>query len=103
MIHARIETNTQCPKNFTTKAPMRNVLSPQLQIGQTGIANIHIDVTSRDDIPLILLGLQHIYTTDPLRQAVFTILNEVIPYKTVDGTNTLVAVDADKGRPGMDQ
>ena len=58
---------------------------------------------SRDDIPLILLGLQHIYTTEPLRQAVFNILNEVIPYKTVDDTGTLVAVDADKGRPGMDQ
>jgi hypothetical protein len=39
---------------------MRNVLSPQLNIGQTEIANINIDVTSRDDIPLILLGLQHI-------------------------------------------
>ena len=82
---------------------MRNVISPLLQIGQTDIANIAIDVTSRDDIPLILLGLQHIYTTEPLRQAVFNILNEVIPYKTVDGTDTLVAVDADKGRPGMDQ
>jgi hypothetical protein len=82
---------------------MRNVISPQLQIGQTDIANIVIDVTSRDDIPLILLGLQHIYTTEPLRQAVFNILNEVIPYKTVDDTDTRVAVDADKGRPGMDQ
>lgn len=82
---------------------MRNVISPQLQMGQTDIANIDIDVTSRDDIPLILLGLQHIYTTDPLREAVFNILNEVIPYNTVDDTDTLVAVDADKGRPGMDQ
>ena len=50
-----------------------------------------------------LLGLQHIYTTAPLREAVFNILNEVIPYKTVDDTDTRVAVDADKGRPGMDQ
>jgi hypothetical protein len=82
---------------------MRTVISPQLNIGQTEIANIDIDVTSRDDIPLILLGLQHIYTTDSLRQAVFSILNEVIPYKAVDGSDTLVAVAADKGRPGMDQ
>ncbi len=58
---------------------MRNVISPQLQIGQTDIANIAIDATSRDDIPLILLGLQHIYTTVPLRKAVFNILNAVIP------------------------
>ena len=103
MIHGRIETTAHFPKNFIVTDPMRTVISPQLKIGQTNITNINIDVTSRDDIPLILLGLQHIYTTDPLRQAVFSILNEVIPYKTVDGTDTLVAVDADKGRPGMDQ
>ena len=74
-----------------------------MQIGQTDIANIIIDVTSRDDIPMILLGLQHIYTTKPLREAVFTILEEVIPLKTTDDTSGLIAVDADKGRPGMDQ
>jgi hypothetical protein len=50
---------------------MRNVFSPQMSIGQIGIADIQIDVTSRDDIPVILLGLQHIYTTPPLRDAVF--------------------------------
>ena len=74
-----------------------------MQIGQTDIANIVIDVTSRDDIPVILLGLQHIYTTKPLREAVFTILQEVIPLKTIEDTLDLVAVDAGKGRPGMDQ
>ncbi len=74
-----------------------------MQIGQTDIANIVIDVTSRDDIPTILLGLQHIYTTKPLREAVFTILEEVIPLKATEDTADLVAVDAGKGRPGMDQ
>ena len=74
-----------------------------MQIGQTDIADIVIDVTSRDDIPMILLGLQHIYTTKPLRKAVFKILEEVIPLKEADGTDALVAVDANKGRPGMDQ
>ncbi len=39
---------------------MRNVKSPQMQIGQIDIADIEIDITSRDDIPMILLGLQHI-------------------------------------------
>ena len=82
---------------------MRNVISLQMQIGQTDIANIVIDITSRDDIPMILLGLQHIYTTEPLRKAVFKILEEVIPLKTADDAIDLVAVDADKGRPGMDQ
>jgi hypothetical protein len=45
---------------------MKNVIFPQLNIGQTEIANIDIDVTFRDDISLIFLGLQHIYTTDSL-------------------------------------
>lgn len=82
---------------------MRTVKSPQMQIGQIDIADIDIDITSRDDIPLILLGLQYIYITEPLRKAVFKILEEVIPTKKTDNTNNKVAVDANKGRPGMDQ
>ncbi len=82
---------------------MRTVKSSQMQIGQTDIADIVIDVTSRDDIPVILLGLQHIYTTLSLRKAVFKILEEVIPHKEAYDSANLVAVDANKGRPGMDQ
>ncbi len=82
---------------------MRNVRSPQMQIGQTDIADIVIDVTSRDDIPMILLGLQHIYTNEPLREVIFKILEEVIPLKEAGDTAAFVAVDASKGRPGMDQ
>ena len=82
---------------------MRIVRSSQMQIGQTDIADIIIDVTSRDDIPMILLGLQHIYTNIRLRKAVFKILEEVIPLKKVEDSAERVAVDADKGRPGMDQ
>lgn len=66
---------------------MRNVISSQMQIGQVDIAEIVIDVTSRDDIPLILLGLQHIYTTKPLKEAVFKILQEVIPNKVKEGSD----------------
>ena len=58
---------------------MRHVFSPQMSIGQIDIADIQIDVSSRDDIPGILLGLQHIYTTRPLRDAVFKILEEIAP------------------------
>jgi len=82
---------------------MRTVKSPQMQIGQTDIADIEIDITSRDDIPMILLGLQYIYITEPLRKAVFKILEEVIPTKKTDHTTDRVAVNANKGRPGMDQ
>ena len=38
---------------------MRHVFLPQMSIGQRDIADIQIDVSSRDDIPVILLGLQH--------------------------------------------
>lgn len=80
---------------------MRNVFSSQMSIGQRDIADIKIDVSSRDDIPTILLGLQHIYTTTPLRDAVFKILEEIAPTKS-DGEETKV-VSIHKGRPGMDQ
>ena len=76
---------------------MRNIISSQLEFGQVDIANIVIDVTSRDDIPLILLGLQHIYTTELLKEAVFKILQEVIPYKANKESDDIVAVDPDRG------
>ena len=78
---------------------MRNVFPPQINIGQRHIADIQIDISSRDDIPVILLGLQHIFTTEPLRDAVFKILEEVAPTK-MDGEGTK-AVSINKGRPGM--
>jgi len=80
---------------------MRNVFSPQMSIGQNDIANIQIDVSSRDDIPGILLGLQHIYTTPSLRDAVFKILEEVVPTKMDNDEEQIVSIT--KGRPGMDQ
>ena len=67
-----------------------------MSIGQRDIADIQIDVFSRDDIPVILLGLQHIFTTKPLRDAVFKILEEVAPTK-MDGEGTK-AVSINKGQ-----
>ncbi|NOQ36420.1 MAG: ISNCY family transposase [Methylococcaceae bacterium] len=81
---------------------MRNVLSPQIRIGQVDIADIKIDFASRDDIPTILLGLQHIYTVPSLRKQVFDILEEVIPSK-LDANGELKKVSANKGRRGMEQ
>jgi len=67
------------------------------------IANIVLDVTSRDDIPLILLGLQHIYTEPCLQKSVFKVLQEIIPHKPKHNSSGSVVVAFDKGRPGMDQ
>jgi transposase, IS5 family len=42
---------------------MRQVINPQLQFGEQAISAIELDSRSRDDIPRILAGLQHIYQT----------------------------------------
>jgi IS5 family transposase len=76
---------------------MRQVINPQLQFGEQDIAAIELDPKSRDDIPQLLRGLQHIYTTPELRARVFAILEEIVPV----GRNG--KADTDTGRPGMEQ
>jgi IS5 family transposase len=76
---------------------MRQVIDPQLQFGEQDIGAIELDPKSRDDIPQLLRGLQHIYTTPDLRARVFAILEEVIP------VGRHGKADAFTGRPGMEQ
>jgi hypothetical protein len=71
--------------------PMRAVQNPQMQIGDVNISAITFDSRSRDDIPKILRGLQHIYTDLPLREELFRMLEAKIA----------PAVDKGTGRPGM--
>jgi len=71
---------------------MRQRFEPQLQIGQVDIADIQFDLRSRDEIPKILIGLQHVFITPELREKAFEILETVIP----------ADVDKSTGRPGMD-
>jgi transposase, IS5 family len=71
---------------------MRKVIENQLKIGQTDIPGIQLDIACRDEIPQVLLGLQHLYINVDLRRKVFKILEGITPKE----------VDADKGRPGMD-
>ena len=78
---------------------MREIFPIQRTIEQIDIADIKIDVRSRDDIPLILLGLQHIYCTEDLREKVFEIIKEMLPTQDVGGKIT--PVSAEKGCPGM--
>ncbi len=58
---------------------MRSVMNPQKSLGQTDIASIVLDAKSRDDIPQLLRGLQHIYIDAALRARVFAILAELLP------------------------
>ena len=41
---------------------MRNVINLQPELGEIGIENIDLDFKSRDDIPALLIGLQHLYS-----------------------------------------
>ena len=78
---------------------MRNIINPQLMLDGVDIGSIYLDPKSRDDIPQLLCGLQHIYTVPGLRERVFAILQEVIPER-VRGEGK---ADANAGRPGMEQ
>ena len=70
---------------------MRVVQNSQMQIGEVDISQIKFDPKSRDDIPTILKGLQHLYVNLPLREKIFALLEAEISPK----------VDKRNGRPGM--
>jgi len=70
---------------------VRKVIEPQMKLGQVDISEIEFDLSSRDEIPRLLMGLQYIYCTPEVREEVFRILEEMIPR----------GIDANTGRPGM--
>lgn len=70
---------------------MRVVQNEQMKIGEVDISKINFDLKSRDDIPKILRGLQHIYTTETIRTRIFDLLESRVSPK----------VDKSNGRPGM--
>ena len=71
---------------------MREVHRSQFQLGQVPIEKIWINPKSRDDIPAVLKGLQHIWGDEELRARLLTLLDEHI----------LPEADRTVGRPGMD-
>ena len=71
---------------------MRVVQNSQMQIGEVDISKIQLDLKSRDDIPRILRGLQHLYADVPVREKIFKLLEaEMLP-----------TVNLNNGRPGME-
>lgn len=70
---------------------MRVVQKKQMLIGEVDISKIKFDLKSRDDIPKILKGLQHLYINEPLRIAIFILLESQIAPK----------INKNNGRPGM--
>ena len=70
---------------------MRKVESTLLELGSTDIGAVHINPKSRDDIPALLRGLQHLYVTTKLREQVFSLLEAEVNPNARKDTN----------RPGM--
>jgi len=70
---------------------MRKVIDLQMEFWKTDIANIEFDLQSRDEIPKLLMGLQYIHRTTPIRKKVSEILKQIVPKKSHK-----------TGRPGMD-
>ncbi|MFT5317555.1 MAG: hypothetical protein ACI8RA_000804 [Chlamydiales bacterium] len=71
---------------------MRQSLEQQMVFGEVDISKVQISTKSRDDIPQVLLGLQHIYQKQSLRDQVFKELHDHVG----KSKNTKT------GRPGMD-
>jgi len=70
-----------------------------MQLGETDIGAIVIDAKSRDDIPQLLRGLQHLYTDVSVHKRVFAILDDVLP----EFTGAEGKASATMGRPGLVQ
>ena len=70
---------------------MRSFDPPSWQSGESSLAEVSFDPASRDDIPQLLRGLHYLYLTPSLRQAVFQILDRMLPSE----------IDRNTGRPGM--
>ena len=70
-----------------------------MELGQIDIADIKLDPKSRDDIPQLLRGLQHIHADPEPRQRVFAILEELLP----DRVGAEGKASPSTGRPGMAQ
>ena len=65
---------------------MREVHRSQFQLGQVPVEKVWINPKSRDDIPAVLKGLQHIWCDEALRARLFVLLDEHIlppPDRTV--------------------
>lgn len=70
---------------------MRKIIDLQMEFWKKGITDIEFDLESRDEIPKLLIGLQHIYSEPEIREQVFNILKRIVPKKSKE-----------TGRPGMD-
>lgn len=70
---------------------MRVVQNIQMHLGEVDVSRIVLDPKSRDDIPKILSGLQHLYQDTNTRAKLFQVLQSDLAPK----------INKNTGRPGM--
>ena len=70
---------------------MRIMEVPQMNVGEIGIGNIRFNPKDKDDIPALLLGLQHVYVNEGTREELFALLR----------SGLFPEASWDEGRPGM--
>ena len=61
---------------------MRQVLHPQMKIGEVDISEIIFKTKSRDEVVKVLKGLQHLYLNNEVRDKLFDYLERIIPKGT---------------------
>ena len=76
---------------FARFITMRAIFEQQLELGPMPIEKIRLDPKSRDDIPAVLRGLQHIHMTRDIRMQLVAILEKRVSPN----------VNRRHGRPGM--
>ena len=57
---------------------MRKVENSRMEFGEIAIGEIHTQAKSRDDIPAVLKGIQHIYVSPQIRRRIFALLTEQV-------------------------
>jgi hypothetical protein len=70
---------------------MRKIIELQLELGQTPISEIKINLKSRDELPKILIGLQALFCDQESRTKIFALLKDLIPPN----------INSKNGREGM--
>ena len=55
---------------------MRKVENSQMEFGEIAIGEIHTQAKSRDDLPAMRKGIQHIYVSPQIRRRIFALLTE---------------------------
>jgi hypothetical protein len=91
-LSANYEKDQPTVKKLRRRKPMRKILHEQVKMGEMDIAAVPIELDSRDEIPQLLRGLQHLYSISTVRRRIFDILLGLVP----------LDIQMDIGRSGMD-